>query len=103
MPKRIMQGVVVADKNDKTVTVKVERRLTHPRYKKIIRISKKYLAHDEENRHVVGDTVKIIESVPQSKRKRWSVVYEGAEAQPEKAKEAIKEKSEPKQKKEAQG
>ncbi len=76
MPKRILQGVVVSDKADKTVTVKVERRLAHPVYKKIIRRSKKYAAHDEDNRYKVGDIVKIKESKPFSKNKKWEVLSE---------------------------
>lgn len=74
MPKRILQGVVVSDKADKTITVKVERRFTHPLYKKTVRVSKKYLAHDPDNRCKIGDQVKIIESRPISKNKKWSVV-----------------------------
>ncbi|MET3792731.1 30S ribosomal protein S17 [Aquamicrobium terrae] len=74
MPKRILQGVVVSDKNDKTVVVKVERRFTHPVMKKVVRMSKKYKAHDENNAHKVGDTVLIQESAPISKDKRWVVV-----------------------------
>lgn len=78
MPKRILQGVVTSDKTDKTVTVRVERRYTHPIYKKTVRSSKKYAAHDEQNKFKVGDTVKIMESRPMSKAKRWVVVYEEA-------------------------
>ena len=74
MPKRILQGTVVSDKNDKTVVVKVERRFTHPVLKKTIRKSKKYRAHDEKNAFNVGDKVKIIECAPKSKNKRWEVV-----------------------------
>ncbi len=76
MPKRILQGVVVSDKADKTVTVRVERRYTHPIYKKTVRSSKKYAAHDEQNKFKVGDVVKIVESRPISKSKKWAVVYE---------------------------
>jgi small subunit ribosomal protein S17 len=76
MPKRILQGVVTSDKADKTVTVRVERRFTHPIYKKTVRSSKKYAAHDEQNKCKVGDVVKIIESRPVSKTKKWAVVYE---------------------------
>jgi small subunit ribosomal protein S17 len=76
MPKRILQGVVTSDKTDKTVTVKVERRYTHPIYKKTVRSSKKYAAHDEQNKFKVGDVVKIVESRPISKTKKWAVVYE---------------------------
>lgn len=74
MPKRILQGVVVSDKMDKTVTVQVERRFKHPLYKKFIRRSKKYAAHDENNVVKVGDVVKIRECRPLSKRKTWEVV-----------------------------
>jgi small subunit ribosomal protein S17 len=78
MPRRVLQGVVVSDKMDKTVVVKVERRLMHPLYKKFIRRSKKYAAHDEANGAKVGDVVQIRECRPISKRKRWEVVSEGA-------------------------
>jgi small subunit ribosomal protein S17 len=74
MPKRVLQGTVVSDKNDKTVVVLVERRFTHPVLKKTIRRSKKYHAHDAENKHKVGETVSIQESVPISKNKRWVVL-----------------------------
>jgi len=74
MPKRILQGEVVSDKTDKTVVVKVERRFTHPLYKKVVRRSKKYHAHDEANKYKTGDTVRIEECVPISKNKRWVVV-----------------------------
>ncbi|OQM75733.1 30S ribosomal protein S17 [Manganibacter manganicus] len=77
MPKRILQGTVVSDKNDKTVVVKVERRFTHPMMKKVVRMSKKYKAHDENNTHKVGDQVSIQESAPISKDKRWVVVSSG--------------------------
>jgi small subunit ribosomal protein S17 len=76
MPRRILQGVVVSDKADKTITVKVERRFTHPLYKKTIMVSKKYLAHDPENSHKVGEKVRIIETKPLSKRKKWQVVQD---------------------------
>ncbi|MEZ5812242.1 MAG: 30S ribosomal protein S17 [Rhizobiaceae bacterium] len=79
MPKRVLQGTVVSDKNDKTIVVKVERRFTHPVMKKTVRTSKKYKAHDENNSHKVGDKVFIQESKPISKDKRWTVVS-GAEA-----------------------
>lgn len=78
MPKRILQGVVVSNKADKTVTVKVERRVTHPVYKKIVRKSKKYSAHDEQNRCQIGDVVRIEESRPISKTKSWVVLQETA-------------------------
>ena len=74
MPKRILQGVVVSDKNDKTVVVKVERRYSHPLLQKTVRQSKKYKAHDENNQFKVGDSVSIQESKPISKDKRWVVV-----------------------------
>jgi len=69
-----MQGVVVSDKMDKTIVVKVERRYQHPIYKKYIRRSKKYHAHDENNQCKIGDTVSIRECRPLSKLKRWEVV-----------------------------
>ncbi len=73
MPKRILHGVVVSDKNDKTVVVEVERRYTHPLFKKTVRRSKKYHAHDEANAAKLGDRVQIIEGAPISKNKRWKV------------------------------
>ena len=73
MPKRVLQGVVVSDKNDKTIVVEVERRFTHPLFKKTVRRSKKYHAHDEANAHKIGDKVWIEESAPISKNKRWVV------------------------------
>lgn len=78
MPKRILQGVVISDKADKTVTVRVTRRVTHARYKKIVSMSKKYSAHDEKNQYKIGDSVKIVECKPVSKSKRWEVLYEAA-------------------------
>ncbi|MBC8717275.1 MULTISPECIES: 30S ribosomal protein S17 [Brucella/Ochrobactrum group] len=74
MPKRVLQGVVVSDKNDKTVVVKVERRYSHPLLQKTIRQSKKYKAHDENNQFKIGDQVSIEESAPISKDKRWVVL-----------------------------
>ena len=74
MPKRVLQGVVVSDKNDKTVVVEVERRYTHPLFKKTVRRTKKYHAHDEKNVFKIGDRVEIVESAPISKNKRWVVV-----------------------------
>ena len=76
MPKRILTGTVVSSKTNKTVVVKVTRRVQHKLYKKIISQSKKYHAHDENNSFKVGDIVKIIESKPISKLKSWTVVYE---------------------------
>ena len=74
MPKRILQGTVVSNANDKTVTVNVERRFTHPLLKKTVRRTKKYRAHDENNQYKVGDTVQIEECAPVPKNKRWTVV-----------------------------
>jgi small subunit ribosomal protein S17 len=74
MPKRILQGTVVSDKNDKTIVVEVERRYTHPLLKKTVRRSKKYHAHDEGNVFKTGDQVQIEESAPISKNKRWVVL-----------------------------
>ena len=76
MPKRILQGVVVSDKMEKTVVVRVERRVMHPIYKKFIRRSKKYHAHDEDNTFKAGDTVRIRECRPISKTKCWEVIVE---------------------------
>ena len=78
MSKRILQGVVVSDKADKTVTVRVDRRVKHPLYKKYIMRSKKYAAHDAENRCKVGDTVRIRECRPISKNKCFEVIAESA-------------------------
>ena len=74
MPRRVLQGTVVSDKMDKTVVVRVERRVMHPVYKKFIRRSKKYAAHDEANACKMGETVMIRECRPISKSKRWEVV-----------------------------
>ncbi len=71
MPKRILQGVVVSDKMDKTIIVRVDRRVRHPLYKKFITRSKKFAAHDEDNRYREGDMVRIEEHRPISRRKRW--------------------------------
>ncbi|MEO5374981.1 MAG: 30S ribosomal protein S17 [Alphaproteobacteria bacterium] len=79
MPRRILQGVVVSDKMDKTVVVKVERRVMHPVYKKFIQRSKKYAAHDEANKFKTGDVVRIRECRPLSRRKSWEVVVDTAE------------------------
>ncbi|WP_298958017.1 30S ribosomal protein S17 [uncultured Methylobacterium sp.] len=78
MPKRVLQGVVVSDKQDKTVVVKVERRFTHPVMKKTVRRSKNYHAHDENNAAKVGQTVFIEESRPFSKLKTWKLVESAA-------------------------
>lgn len=74
MPKKVLTGVVVSDKMQKTVTVLVERQFPHPLYGKVIKRSKKYLAHDPEERYKVGDVVEIVESRPISKRKRFRVL-----------------------------
>ena len=74
MTKRILQGEVVNNKNDKTIVVKVKRRFRHPFYGKVISRSKKYHAHDEKNKYKIGDIVKIIESKPISKLKAWEVL-----------------------------
>tara|TARA_B110000014_G_C20010558_1_gene523930 strand:+ start:375 stop:605 length:231 start_codon:yes stop_codon:yes gene_type:complete len=74
MPKKILTGKVVKDKNKKTIVVLVKRRYSHPFFGKVITSSKKYHAHDEENKFKVGDNVKIIESNPISKMKRWKVI-----------------------------
>lgn len=76
MPKRILQGTVVSDKTDKTVVVRVERRLTDPVMKKTVRKSKKYHVHDDENQFKTGDTVRIRECRPISKLKSWEVITE---------------------------
>jgi small subunit ribosomal protein S17 len=81
MPKRILEGVVVSDKNDKTIVVKVERRLRHPVLKKTVRLSKKYHAHDERNEAKTGDVVRIQETRPLSKQKRWELVEKVAAGQ----------------------
>lgn len=79
MPKRILQGVVVSDKQDKTIVVKVERRVRHPLYEKFIKRSKKYAAHDESNSCKIGDIVRIRECAPISKSKTWELVAESAQ------------------------
>ena len=78
MPRRVLQGVVVSDKNEKTVVVQVERRLTHPVLKKTVRLTKKYHAHDETGRYKEGDIVRIEECPPISKKKRWKVLEQEA-------------------------
>ena len=81
MPKRVLQGVVVSDKQSKTIVVKVERRFTHPVLKKTVRRSKNYHAHDENNAAKVGDVVSIEESRPYSKLKTWVLVQGDAGTQ----------------------
>ena len=75
MPKRILQGTVVSDKSDKTVTVLVERKVMHPIYKKFIKVSKKFAAHDSQNKSKIGDIVKIRECLPISKNKSFEVIW----------------------------
>lgn len=79
MPRRVFQGTAVRDAKDKTVMVRVDRRVMHPLYKKFIRRSKKYMAHDENNLCKEGDIVRIRECRPLSKRKRWEVIREAAD------------------------
>ena len=79
MPKRILSGIVVSSNSDKTITVGVTRRIKHKLYKKIIRQTKKYHAHDEKNEFGIGDTVSIIESKPISKLKKWKVISNNEE------------------------
>ena len=74
MPKKILNGKVIKDKNDKTIIVLVKRKYSHPFLKKVLTSSKKYHAHDEKNKYKVGDNVKIIEAKPFSKRKKWEVI-----------------------------
>ena len=74
MPKKILTGVVVSDKPNKTVTVLVERKYSHPLLKKVIKVRKKYNAHDENNKYKIGDKVSIIESKPYSKNKKFQVM-----------------------------
>lgn len=78
MPKRILQGSVVSDKGDKTVVVNVERIFTHPLFKKTVRRSNRFHAHDADNKFKVGDLVRIQECAPKSKLKRWEVIGEGS-------------------------
>lgn len=74
MPRRVMQGVVTSDKGEKTITVSVESRVKHPIYKKFIKRSKKFAAHDEQNKARIGDLVAIEECRPISKRKTWRLI-----------------------------
>lgn len=74
MPKRILQGTVVSNKADKTISVLVERRIMHPVYKKYIKRTKKYAVHDEKNESVLGQQVKIQENKPISKTKKWILI-----------------------------
>ena len=74
MPKKVLSGVVVSDKSNKTITVLVERKYSHPILKKVIKVQKKYSAHDEDNKFKIGDKVSIIESKPFSKNKKFQVM-----------------------------
>ena len=86
MPKRVLTGLIVSDKGDKTVVVNVERKVKHPLYGKIIRRSKKYHAHDEANEFKQGETVRIEETAPISKLKTWKVIERvNTHATPERA------------------
>ena len=76
MPKKILKGKVISNKNEKTIVVLVERKYQHPFFKKIIKNKKKYHAHDEKNMFKIGDTVQIVESKPYSKYKRFKVLEE---------------------------
>ena len=88
MPRRVLEGNVVGDKTDKTITVLVERRYMHPVYKKYIKKSDKFAAHDEANAYKIGDRVSIIECRPISKRKRWTVLEGDAKSAPAPKKKA---------------
>ena len=75
MTKKILNGTVIRDKNNKTIVVMVKRKYSHPFFGKVITSSKKYHAHDENNKFKIGDKVKIIESKPLSKKKKWEAIY----------------------------
>ena len=75
MTKKILNGTVIRDKNNKTIVVMVKRKYSHPFFGKVITSSKKYHAHDENNKFKIGDKVKIIESKPFSKKKKWEAIY----------------------------
>ena len=100
MPRRVLEGQVVSDKMDKTVTVLVERRVMHPMYKKFVRSTSKFAAHDENNAFKVGDKVQIEECRPISKNKSWRVITEAA-AGAGRAPKAAKVEAAPKAKKAA--
>lgn len=80
MPKRVLRGVVVSDKMEKSIVIRVERRVRHKAYGKIMTTSKKFMAHDEANEFKIGDKVEIIESRPLSARKRWTVISQAETA-----------------------
>jgi small subunit ribosomal protein S17 len=96
MPRRVLEGKVVSDKMDKTVTVLVERQFMHPKYKKYIKRSSKYAAHDESNSVKEGELIQIMECAPISKRKSWTVVKEGAAAPTKAEKKAAPKAAVPK-------
>lgn len=98
MPRRILEGSVVSDKMDKTITVLVERRFKHPVYKKYVKKTDKYAAHDEANAYKIGDRVQIEECRPISKRKTWRVITgdEAAAPKPAEKKAPAAKKAEPK-------
>jgi small subunit ribosomal protein S17 len=100
MPKRILEGDVVSDKMDKSVTVLVERRYKHPVYKKYVKRTDKYTAHDESNAFAVGDRVQIEECKPISKRKSWTVISKPSGKAPKKVEETVKEAKAPEAKEE---
>lgn len=81
MPRRVLEGVVVSNASQQTVVVRVEDRVQHPIYRKYIMRSKKYAAHDPQEEFKMGDVIRIIESRPLSKTKKWHVIYEGPQAQ----------------------
>ena len=76
MPKKILSGIVISDKPNKTITVMVERKYQHPLFKKVVKSKKKYSAHDEDNKFKIGDKVSIIECKPYSKNKKFEVLQE---------------------------
>ena len=97
MPKRILEGEVISNKTDKTITVRVERRFMHPLYKKYVKKSSKYAAHDPANQCKIGERVQIQECAPISKRKRWTLVGANEPApKKEEAKKPAAKKAEPK-------
>ena len=95
MPKRILEGLVVSDKGDKTVVVKVERTFLHPVLKKTVRRSKKFHAHDEANTYKTGEVARIVECAPRSKLKTWEVLPRGGDEAAPKAKASRAKKTAP--------
>ena len=96
MPRRVLEGTVVSDKMDKTVTVLVERRFMHPMYKKYIKSTNKYAAHDENNAFKTGHHIQIVECAPIAKRKCWRVITDGVDAAPAKEVKPDAKKAAPK-------